>query len=309
MAVSTLNNTRRQGAFYLFIGDIITKPDDEMTEYFRDRGVIQQEMTCSYCDVDMEWKPASIKKSRDRYIWKCPTCKCTTSVRKKSILHKKNINFREFFMFLAAWCNRHNTGVSMSELSGLSEHTVSVWRCTLNNVIAEYLMLNPVILGGFGIIVEIDESMFGKRKYHRGSRRDGVWVFGMVERGTNRCFMIPVENRTKDTLLEIIKRWVRPGSIIMSDGWSAYKCLQNNGFNHLVVNHSNEYKDPLTGAHTNTIEGLWMHAKRERNGNSYVTDALIEYMWRRRFHATTGATQMGVSMNSLMLCISRVFRD
>ena len=118
-----------------------------------------------------------------------------------------------------------------------------------------------------------------------------------------------VENRTKDTLLEIIKRWVRPGSIIMSDGWSAYKCLQNNGFNHLVVNHSNEYKDPLTGAHTNTIEGLWMHAKRERNGNSYVTDALIEYMWRRRFHATTGTTQMGVSMNSLMLCISRVFRD
>ena len=70
-----------------------------------------------------------------------------------------------------------------------------------------------------------------------------------------------------------------------------------------------DFLDPLTGAHTNTIEGLWMHAKRERNGNSYVTDALIEYMWRRRFHATTGTTQMGVSMNSLMLCISRVFRD
>ena len=79
---------------------------------------------------------------------------------------------------------------------------------------------------------------------------------------------------------------------------------------HLVLNHSNEYKDSITGAHTNTIEGLWMHAKRERNGNSYVTDALIEYMWRR-FHATwtSGTTQMSVSMNSLMLCISRVFGD
>ena len=48
-----------------------------------------------------------------------------------------------------------STELSMSELSGLSEHTVSVWRCTLNKFIAEYLMLNPVILGGFGIIVSL----------------------------------------------------------------------------------------------------------------------------------------------------------
>ena len=120
--------------------------------------------------------------------------------------------------------------------------------------------------------------------------------------------MIPVENRTKKTLVDIIRRWVRPGSIIMSDGWSSYKCLKDYGFNHLVVNHQQFYKDPFTGAHTNSIEGLWMHAKRVINGNSYVTDALIEYMWRKRFHATSGTTQMSVTMNSLMLCISRVFR-
>lgn len=154
-------------------------------------------------------------------------------------------------------------------------------------------MLNPVLLGGFGIIVEIDESMFGKRKYDRGSRRDGVWVFGMVERGTNRCLLIPVENRTKKTLVDIIKSWVRPGSIIMSDVWSSYKCLKHNGFNHLVINHQQFYKDPITGAHSNSIEGLWMHAKRVINGNSYVTDALIEYvMWRRRFHATSALARL-----------------
>ena len=35
-------------------------------------------------------------------------------------------------------------------------------------------------IGGIVIVVEIDESKFGKRKYHRGHKVDGVWVVGMV---------------------------------------------------------------------------------------------------------------------------------
>ena len=31
-------------------------------------------------------------------------------------------------------------------------------------------------IGGSGIIVEIDESKFGKRKYYRAHHVDGVWV-------------------------------------------------------------------------------------------------------------------------------------
>ena len=36
-------------------------------------------------------------------------------------------------------------------------------------------------IGCEGKEVEIDESKFGKRKYHRGKRVDGVWVFGVIE--------------------------------------------------------------------------------------------------------------------------------
>ena len=32
--------------------------------------------------------------------------------------------------------------------------------------------------GGPGTVVEIDESKCGKRKFNRGKKVDGVWVFG-----------------------------------------------------------------------------------------------------------------------------------
>jgi len=38
---------------------------------------------------------------------------------------------------------------------------------------------------------------------------------GGVERGSNRCFLIPVERRDKDTLLKIIEEWIFPGTTIM----------------------------------------------------------------------------------------------
>ena len=70
------------------------------------------------------------------------------------------------------------------------------------------------VIGGPGKIVEIDESKFGKRKYNRGKRVDGVWVFGGIEQGSNRMFMTAVEDRSTATLLPIIKKFIKPGITI-----------------------------------------------------------------------------------------------
>ena len=37
-------------------------------------------------------------------------------------------------------------------------------------------------IGGNGVEVEIDESKFGKRKYHCGHKVEGQWVFGGREK-------------------------------------------------------------------------------------------------------------------------------
>ena len=77
--------------------------------------------------------------------------------------------------------------------------TIVHWCSFAREVCATILEVESQPIGGVGKIVEIDESKFGKRKYHRGRRVDGVWVFGGIERESRRCFLVSVEDRTAAT--------------------------------------------------------------------------------------------------------------
>ena len=74
------------------------------------------------------------------------------------------------------------------------------------------------------------------------------------ETGTNGVL---VERRDKGTLIPITRNQILPGTCVMSDMWKAYDCLQGEGYNHLTVNHSQNFVDPDTGAHTQRIENTW----------------------------------------------------
>ena len=143
------------------------------------------------------------------------------------------------------------------------------------------------LIGGKDIVVEIDESKFFNP--HTTSSRTNArvgWVFGGVERTEERrLFVEYVQDRSADTLLSIIHQRVHPESIILSDCWMAYSNIQSQlGTQHFKVNHSLSFVDPLTGAHTNTIEGTWHGLKlaipqRERS-ESKINGYLLEFIWR-----------------------------
>ena len=75
------------------------------------------------------------------------------------------------------------------------------------------------------------------------------WVFGMVslEFEPPRPIFYVVENRNRETLQNLIVRHCRPGTIIQSDEWRAYRNLRNIGYVHRTVNHSRHFVNPVTG--------------------------------------------------------------
>ena len=139
-------------------------------------------------------------------------------------------------------------------------------------------------------IVEIDESMFGKkRKYNRGRSRKQCWVFGMVERGSDNVLLKVVENRKKETLLPIITTHVNQSAKIYHDDWAAYRKLDIVGFKHGTVKHNVQFVSD-TGVCTNTIEGLWgnvkgkikgMHGLRQNKLQVVLDEIVFRYRHRR----------------------------
>ena len=132
--------------------------------------------------------------------------------------------------------------------------------------------------------------MFGhKRKYNRGRIPRGTWVFGMVERGSGRSLVFRVPNRTRETLVSgLIQHFVTTGTTIISSKFSPYFNLNNLGHIHLMVNHSENFVDPYTRAHTNTIERVWSQVMRKLKAMSGTSKGklpsyLDEFNWRKVF--------------------------
>ena len=137
----------------------------------------------------------------------------------------------------------------------------------LREVCAANLLANPILIGGPNMTVEEDESFFTRRKNHQGRVLPQQWVFGGWCRETKESFMYAVPDRSAGTLIPIIQASIRPGTNINSDMWRAYggiAAMQGMGFNHLTVNHTLNFVDPQTGAHTQSVERSWKSAK-ERN--------------------------------------------
>ena len=86
-------------------------------------------------------------------------------------------------------------------------------------------------------------------------------IGGQEKYNKKQIFMIPVHNRKESTLIPIIKKWIKPGSIIHSDCWKAYSKLSKIGYTNVTVNDSKDFVNKCTAACTNSIESDWRHAK------------------------------------------------
>ena len=194
-------------------------------------------------------------------------------------------------------------------------------------------------VGGQGVIVEIDESKFGKRYYNRGKRVKGNWVFGGIKRipvvddkknkkdksvkqqkgekkekkwQAGQFFAVVVGDRTRETLKQEIFRYICPGSLVISDGWAAYRGLDEwfdvdaegnvlpKNYQHLTVIHEDTFVDQDTGACTNTIESHWHVAKADIPKRIWSdSEMLQEYLTTQVFLSEHDGNLWEATINAL----------
>lgn len=87
-------------------------------------------------------------------------------------------------------------------------------------------------------------------------------MFSGIERESKKKFVVPLVEplnltHDTDTLIPIMHKHILPGSVIITDGWAAYRTLKNRGYTHHVINHSENFVDPENPqVHTQNIERL-----------------------------------------------------
>lgn len=213
-------------------------------------------------------------------------CNFSVSARKGTFFSKSNLSVETICNFVIFWAIMRppRTVLIQKELK-ITPVTVVDWSSFCREICINWCFQNKVKIGGVGVTVEIDEAKIGKRKYNRGRLIEGKWIFGGFERGTKKMFVCAVENRSKDTLLNVIQDYILPGTTIISDCWKAYDCLQDEGYTHLKVNHSLNFVDPATGAHTQNIERCWREVRgnvpRYGRSDRHYEGYLCEFLWKR----------------------------
>ena len=251
-----------------------------------DRSLLASRREC-VCGAQMILKER--QNTTDGYIWECPSSNCRKrrSVRVGSFFEDSNISLAKWLYIIYLW-SIGESNKRLSLLTGLSLRTIVTVLDKIRNICSMKILNGNFKLGGRGKTVEIDESMFGnKRKYNRGRVSEGQWVFGMVERDTGRSLVFRVPDRQRETLVtRLVREFVEPGTVIMSDKFSPYFNLNDVGYIHLMVNHSENFVDPYTGAHSNTIEGLWSQVKRKLKAMNGTTKEklpgyLDEFNWSK----------------------------
>jgi hypothetical protein len=274
--------------------NILTNKDSAIS-FLKEKSLLQLDIFCNKCDAPLVWNGKDIIRCNSRIEGK--KCHGETSIFKGSIFFRLNVDFRSVVFFLYEWCVDTPIERAAFEYS-CSSATISRWYKKFRKIaLLDKLFRQDYAIGGPGVVIEIDETCIVKNKNHQGRQlAHQKWFFGGVVRGDNtKCFIEAVEKRDQVTLLEVILRRILPGSKIVSDCWGAYNNLSqifpDYNFTHLQVNHSQNFVDPLSGAHTQSIESLWSVVKRKlrRKGTNYGTvgdlkDKVEEDLFKRIYN-------------------------
>ena len=193
----------------------IIESKDDLINYFAANSVLD---LSQYCVCGKEFKIVQKRNKIDKVLLVCHKCDKEKSIREGTILYRCRLRLHQVLIFVHMWLQFAELKLIQKE-ADISKKTAQKFNRLCYEAVTMYVEKFSTQIGGPLEIVEIDESKFGRRKYYRGHHVEGQWVFGGIERGSGRSFLAAVDSRDRSTLWSLIKKYIAPGTTIISDCW------------------------------------------------------------------------------------------
>lgn len=273
------------------INQIIKKSQMENIMWMMDNSLLQKSPNCMSCNEALNMKET--KRNKDGLGWRCYNKLCLkygqwVSIRVGSFFANFSLDLQEILKAIYFWSTSSLQSDILKHVD-INKNVLTKLKSLLIAEIRNYYSRNPIILGGPGKIVQIDETMLNhKIKAHRGrGPKHQCWALCIVDCSfkPSKGFATIIKDKSKDTILPIINEVVRTGSIIHTDEAKVYNCLKsNNNYIHKSVVHKYKFVDYDENVHTQNVESynnkLKLRIKAMKGIKSHCRENfLYEFLW------------------------------
>lgn len=277
---------------FLSLMSALSSPDDSLKWCAKHR-LIKNTNECNRCKKPSSF--VSYQKGIDKRRWCCRACNVSQTVRLGSFFVRSNLRLDQILALVYFWANDMPQTVIIRELQ-LSSQTVVDWCNFCRDECECFVKRNILQIGGLdengkAIFVEIDESKYLRQKYYDSNDDEGTWLLGGIERGSGKCFLVEVPDRTAATLQAEIVKYILPGSHIVSYEWAAYAnidCIECGIYRHSVIDKHDFVNPNNRDIHLQTIKNMWARLNRKLNGQfgtsrTLLPSYLYEFVFRNAF--------------------------
>lgn len=250
--------------------------EKECREYLEDMRW-HGEPVCPHCGSISKHHYKLTQNGEFKGLYKCKDCRSRFTVRIGTMFEDSNLPLKKWFYAIYVFLT-DKRGINSCQLAkhiGVTQKTAWFMLHRIRHNIKDddttfedQTQVDETYVGG-----KTSEKYQRRKNHKEGKKNMGrslaqkTPVMGLLSKG--KVYTQVIKDASSKVLLDVIDRFIKKGSTVVSDGWVGYKNVKDN-YRHEVVQHSLGIYVNERGFHTNSIEGFWSHFKRGIIGVYYL---------------------------------------